>query len=246
MDLERIRSQFCIDEKMVLKLKRDLYNIVDEIVKLQPSLKKQKEYNDYISCSSSDKEEKRLKLISTEIGERFCVLTEKYNIVKQSLNDELGKIYKVEFDEIIRSSNCEHLYYATGNGNVCLKCVCCKKIMNDSLKEKEKKEGTIDSSILSRRKFNRKILRQFLSSSEDLREKKYTMVSDIVQVEALDYVLLNTLNFLKINPNMSSDALQQRLEVIISKMNLDFVEGMDLDLMDEETRKRYEAYKKHL
>lgn len=240
MTLDEIKNYFCMNGQLIVDLENKLNEIKEKIKELTPSLMELVEYINYINCDSKEKQHKQEILFNTELGKEIRKLTNQYEDIKSKIDKEKEKIGQFEFDLINRKKCCDHLYYLTESGDkVCIKCAC----YNSEIFETE--EQAEDNR---RRNYNRKLLDIELSSYYGSRVKEGTMVSDFIQNESLDYVLEATLKFLKINPNISNEELQKRLELLIAKLNVDFIEDMypNKNDMTLDVKKSYESYKKHL
>ena len=234
MELEKIKSVHCRNEELIKKLKIE-YKKIRELLKISASeIKNLEEYKKYIK---EETEENKDKLINIDICKMFVKLKNRFDILKQMINEEETKCSEKDFEEANRKLSCNHIFYKEETNTK--KCVKCGLSVSD--KEEKNECNNIGDLKLT-------YLYIDLFTYYKVSEKKYQMATEILQNEPLEHLQQLTADFLRINPNIQNDRLLKKLEIEVSKENTRLIEAMfgKRKNLNNDIKKRYNTYKKIL
>lgn len=224
MSIEDLNLTFCQNEELIKELQETKEKLELKLKYLTKQITELEEYKEYINNSES--EEKRLKLINTEMYKEFLETKQKLDKIKEKLSEEETKLTKQEFEEVVNKARCNHLFYKLDEEEkVCIKCnhiVGTKKTQN--IKELRSNFIYVELS----------------SPNED------EYVTEFLQNEILEHLIDLTNEILKKYKTIDNEKLQEKLEEKISEDNIKYIEGMyqNPEDMPEDTKESYESYKK--
>lgn len=230
MSIEELKLTFCKNETLINDLKETKHNLESRLKELVKEINELEEFKQY--SNDSESEEKRLKLINTEQSKEFLEKREKLDNIKKKLQEEEMKLTEQEFEELLNQAQCNHLFYnVDGKEKVCIKC---NRVAGT--KDKENPHDIKELRLA------------YLYTEFSSLENEAEQVTEFLQNETLEHLMVLTKKILRIYKNINNAELQRKLEEKISVENLEYINAMyeSIEDMPEDTKESYNSYKNRL